>query len=88
MIEPMIDFAKNAVDAAKLSGVKHIVRSSGAGADSSLEFKMPKVQGTIDDLIKNSGINYTLTKPASFMQNFVNFFADNIKNGITLYADR
>ena len=84
MIEPMIDFAKNAVLAAQEAGVKHIVRSSGAGANSALDFKMPKVQGTIDDLIKNSGIHYTLTMPASFMQNFINFFANDIKNG-TLY---
>ncbi|PQJ78992.1 SDR family oxidoreductase [Polaribacter porphyrae] len=84
MIEPMIDFAKNAIEAAKEVGVKHIVRSSGAGADSSSTFKMPKVQGTIDDLVKQSGMNYTITKPTSFMQNFVNFFANDIKNG-TLY---
>lgn len=84
MIPPMINFAQNAVEAAKQAGVKHIVRSSGAGADSSLAFKMPNVQGTIDDIVKNSGIPYTLTKPASFMQNFVNYFANDIKNG-TIY---
>jgi uncharacterized protein YbjT (DUF2867 family) len=81
MIAPMIKFAENAVQAAQEAGVQHIVRSSGAGADSALSFKMPNVQGTIDDLIKNSGIPYTLTKPASFMQNFVNFFANDIKSG-------
>ncbi len=78
----MTDWAKNAVNAAKKAKVKHIVRSSGAGADSNSDFFMPRIQGTIDDIIRASGIAYTLTKPASFMQNFVNFFSNDIKNGV------
>ena len=81
MHSKMVDWAKSAVKAAKEANVKHIVRSSGAGADSSSAFFMPKTQGTIDDIIRNSGISYTITQPASFMQNFVNFFAHDIKNG-------
>jgi len=78
----MVDWAKNAVSAAKAANVKHLVRSSGAGADSKSDFFMPHIQGTIDDIIRNSGIAYTLTKPASFMQNFVNYFSHDIKNGV------
>ena len=81
MVAQMVDFAKNAVEAAKEAGVQTLVRSSGAGADGKAGFLMPKVQGTIDDLIVNSGIPYVITQPASFMQNFVNFFAQDIKNG-------
>lgn len=81
MTEQMIEWNKNAVDAAKLAGVKHLVRSSGAGSDPEAGFLMPKVQGTIDAYIKDSGITYTITKPASFMQNFVNFLTNDIKNG-------
>lgn len=81
MVEQMTDFAKNAVAAAQQAGVDTIVRSSGAGADSKAGFKMPKTQGTIDDIITESGIPYVITQPASFMQNFVNFFAQDVKNG-------
>jgi uncharacterized protein YbjT (DUF2867 family) len=80
MVEQMVTYAENAVEAAKAAGVKTIVRSGGAGADSNALFKMPKVQGTIDDLIANSGIPYVITQPTSFMQNFVNFYAHNIKD--------
>lgn len=80
----MIDWAKNATDAAKEAGIKYIVRSSGAGANSQAGFKMPQVQGTIDDYIKTSGLNYTLVAPANFMQNFINFHTQDIKNG-TIY---
>lgn len=81
MVEQMVSFAENAVEAAKEANVKTLIRSSGAGADSNAQFLMPQVQGSIDDLIVNSGIPYVITQPASFMQNFVNFFAQNIKNG-------
>lgn len=80
----MVEWAENAVSAAKTAKVKHLVRSSGAGADSSSPFFMPKTQGQIDDLIRKSGIPYTLTMPTSFMQNFVNFFGQDVKNG-TVY---
>ncbi|NET38358.1 MAG: NmrA family NAD(P)-binding protein, partial [Cyanothece sp. SIO1E1] len=78
----MVQWAQNAVIAAKDANVKHIVRSSGAGANSSSPYFMPKTQGEIDDIIRSSGIPYTLTLPASFMQNFVNFFAQDIQNGV------
>ena len=77
----MIDWAENAVRAAQRADVKHLVRSSGAGANADSPYFMPKVQGQIDDLIRRSGIPYTLTLPTSFMQNFVNFFAQDIRNG-------
>ncbi|NRB47472.1 MAG: NmrA family NAD(P)-binding protein [Saprospiraceae bacterium] len=80
----MVQWAKNAVAAAQEAKVKHLVRSSGAGANSTASYFMPKTQGEIDDLIRNSGILYTLTLPTSFMQNFVNFFAQDIRNG-TVY---
>lgn len=84
MAEKMIEWNKNAVDAAKKVGVKHIVRSSGAGSNLEAPFLMPKVQGTVDDYIVKSGIPYTITQPAAFMQNFVNFLAYDIKKG-TVY---
>jgi len=78
----MVEWANNAVEAAQKANVKHLVRSSGAGADSTSAFFMPKVQGQIDDLITGSGITYTITRPSSFMQNFVNFFSHDIKQGV------
>lgn len=84
MDERMIAWNKNAIDAAKIAGVKHIIRSSGAGSNAAAPFLMPSVQGKIDDYIIASGLNYTITQPAAFMQNFVNFLTADIKNG-TVY---
>lgn len=76
-----VELARNAVQAAQVAGVKHIVRSSGAGADANSPVAIAQMQGTIDQLIERSGIPYTLLRPNGFMQNWVNFSAAQIKAG-------
>jgi uncharacterized protein YbjT (DUF2867 family) len=73
--------ARNAVEAAQAAGVKHIVRSSGAGADANSPVAIAQLQGRIDALIEASGIAYTFLRPNGFMQNWVNFYADQLKAG-------
>ncbi|MBV8273441.1 MAG: SDR family oxidoreductase [Cupriavidus sp.] len=80
----MADLARNAIAAAKAAGVSHIVRSSGAGADPGSPAAIGRVQGEIDELVAQSGIAYTLTRPNCFMQNFLTFYGDMIRAG-TLY---
>ncbi len=79
--------AANAVAAAKAAGVKHIVRSSGAGADASSEAAIARVHGEIDALVSASGIPFTLLLPSSFMQNLVTVYVSAIRSG-ALYAPR
>jgi uncharacterized protein YbjT (DUF2867 family) len=76
-----LELAHNAVEAAKASGVKHIVRSSGAGADATSPVAIANLQGRIDALIEQSGIPYTLLRPAGFMQNWINYYAVQLKGG-------
>ena len=80
-LDPFMDWAKNALDAAREAKVKHIVRSGAACADIHSEFAVLKAHGQIDHWLKESGIPYTITQPASFMQNFVNYLAYNIQQG-------
>lgn len=87
MVPDMPLMAANAVSAAKAAGVRHIVRSSGAGADAESPIAIARVHGEIDALVSGSGIPFTLLLPASFMQNLVNFYGDSIRNGV-LYAPR
>ena len=77
----MIEWGKNLTDAAKASGVKHIVRSSGSLADMNSPLKVRHLLGTIDQYLKDSGIDYTITAPSFFMQNFITQFANDYKNG-------
>ncbi|PCE34315.1 SDR family oxidoreductase [Burkholderia ubonensis] len=77
----MVTLAGNAVAAAKAAGVRHIVRSSGAGADPASMVAIARVQGEIDRIVTEAGIAYTITRPNCFMQNFVTFYADMIRAG-------
>jgi uncharacterized protein YbjT (DUF2867 family) len=85
LVPNKIELAKNAVAAAKAAGIRHIVRSSGLGADASSAVSLARLQGTIDALVAYSAIAHTFLRPASFMQNWVNFSAAQLKAG-TFYA--
>lgn len=85
LVPNKLELARNAAAAAKAAGVKHLVRSSGAGADSSSAFALPKLQGEIDDVLAATGIPTTFLRPNTFMQNYVNYQTQAIKDG-TIYA--
>jgi uncharacterized protein YbjT (DUF2867 family) len=62
------------VDAAKAAGVRHIVKLSAIGADPAATFTIGKWHGQTDEHIRQSGLAFTLLRPNSFMQNFINYF--------------
>ncbi len=77
----MVTWGKNVIDAAKKCGVKYIVRSGGSLADGNSAIGVRKVLAETDQYLKESGIDYTITAPNYFMQNFINFHGDDYKNG-------
>ncbi len=87
LTENKLQLAKNAAAAAVAAGVKHIVRSSGAGADPTSSFALPKLQGEIDALLEQTGIPTTFLRPAGFMQNYVTYQKQAIKDGTIYMAD-
>lgn len=85
LVPDKVELAKNAIAAAKAAGVRHIVRSSGLGADAQSAVSLARLQGTIDALVAGSGMACTFIRPAGFMQNWVNHSAAQLKSG-TYYA--
>jgi uncharacterized protein YbjT (DUF2867 family) len=81
LVPEKVELAKNVAQAAKLAGVKHIVRSSGAGADVNAGFALPRLQGTIDQIFEDTGIASTFLRPSGFMQNYSGFMAGMVKGG-------
>jgi len=84
LVADKLQWARNAIEAAKAAGVQHIVRSSGAGADPASPYSLLRLNGEIDRLVQDSGLDWTLIRPATFMQNFTTYYADMVGNG-TLY---
>jgi uncharacterized protein YbjT (DUF2867 family) len=87
LVENKVELARNAAAAAMAVGVKHIVRSSGAGADSASTFALPKLQGEVDEVLAATGIPTTFLRPAGFMQNYVTYQSQAIKDGTIYMAD-
>lgn len=81
LVPNKLALARNAVAAAQAAGVKHIVRSSGAGADPTSPNALAALQGQIDAVVADSGIPYTFLRPMGFMQNWVTFAAGQVKSG-------
>jgi uncharacterized protein YbjT (DUF2867 family) len=81
LVPNKVQLARNVAEAAKAAGVKHIVRSSGAGADAKAGFSLPRLQGEIDDILAATGIPSTFLRNAGFMQNYATFGAQMVKDG-------
>ena len=79
-----ISWGENTIKLAKECGVKHIVRSSGMFANANSDLLIEKLLGSTDKFLKESGMNYTITAPSSFMQNFSTNLAANYNSG-TIY---
>ena len=62
----MTKWGENIVDVAKKSDVKHIVRSGGSLADLDPPIQIRRIIAEIDQYLKNSGIDYTITVPSFF----------------------
>jgi uncharacterized protein YbjT (DUF2867 family) len=85
LVPNKLELARNVAQAAKAAGVKHIVRSSGAGADPQAAFALPRLQGSIDQVFIDTGIATTFLRPAGFMQNYSGYMVGMVRAG-TVYG--
>ena len=73
-----VQWNANFINAAKQAGVKHLVRFSGMRASSNSASEIIRQHAAADDLLKNSGLTYTIIRPNSFHQNML-WQAESIK---------
>jgi uncharacterized protein YbjT (DUF2867 family) len=60
---------ENTITAAKAAGVELIVKLSGMGAKADAGSEIIRTHVVTDDMVKDSGIAYTIVQPNSFFQN-------------------
>jgi uncharacterized protein YbjT (DUF2867 family) len=75
----------NAVDAAKATGVRHIVKQSVMGAAEEA-YSLAVLHRPVERAIEASGMAWTFLRPNSFMQNTVTFMAPTIKSEGVFYS--
>lgn len=72
---------KSVVDAAKAAGVQHLVYSSVVSADRNTGLPHFESKWQIEQHLAQSGLAYTILRPAFFMQNWYNYLRDPILSG-------
>lgn len=75
--------SSNAVWAARQVGVGHIVRLSAIGAAHDAPTRNGRLHALSDVELTNSGLRWTVIRPASFMQNLIGAVADGTLYGAT-----
>jgi len=79
------ELERNAVEAARAAGVKHIVKLSVLGAPEEL-YSLAKVHRSVEKAIESSGIAWTFLRPNAFMQNAVTYMGPTIKAEGAFYS--
>ncbi|AHM58590.1 NAD(P)H azoreductase [Flammeovirgaceae bacterium 311] len=69
--EQQVALQQNAVEAAKATGVKHIVKVSALGSYPDSPLQIGRMHAETEDYIRNSGISWTFLHPHSMMQNWL-----------------
>ena len=77
--------SSNLIKEAKKNNVKHIVKLSVMGADMEPPITITRLHRQEEKIIEDSGIPYTFLRPVGFIQNFINFFGQTIKNQNAFY---
>jgi uncharacterized protein YbjT (DUF2867 family) len=73
------------VKEAKRNGIKHIVKLSVMNADAQPGYAMGRLHRVEEKIIEESQIPYTFLRPTTFMQNFINYFGNIIRNQNAFY---
>ena len=76
---------RNAVEAAKAAGVRHIVKQSVMGAHGE-DYSLAKVHRPVEKTVESSGLTWTFLRPSSFMQNVVTYMGETIKAEGVFYS--
>jgi uncharacterized protein YbjT (DUF2867 family) len=73
LVENLVEAGSKAVQAAKSAGIKKIVRSSAQGAGPDAGIDLGRWHYAVEKAVEDSGIPFTILRPANFMQNYLNF---------------
>ena len=81
-----IDIYSNLVREVRKSGnINHIVKLSSMAVEIGFENAIGRLHREEEKIIEESGIPFTLLRPSAFMQNFVNYFGQTIRNQNAFY---
>jgi len=80
-IPEQVSYAENAIEAAKSAGIRHIVYSGNLSGHP--DYVRPDTyKARIERMVKESGIDYTILRPVTFMENYAGLKDEIARHGI------
>lgn len=83
--EKFVEEQNNVIKVAKAQGVEHIVKISSPGVAKDSPFFIARLNYETEELLKASGLNWTILQPNSFMQNWLGEFSETVKKERKIY---
>lgn len=80
-----VAIGKQLVDAAKQAGVQQVVLLSGAGADAQPGTQINHWHRAVEVYLEQSGVPFTVLRPSGFMQNFLTYNGESIRQENVFY---
>jgi uncharacterized protein YbjT (DUF2867 family) len=69
--ERFVQWQRAFIEGAQRANVKHLVKFSGMGAHARSESELLRLHAETDDLLRNSGVPFTILQPNSFHENIL-----------------
>ena len=69
--ERFVQWQKGFIQAAQRAKIKHLVKFSGMGADARSASELLRLHAQTDDVLRRSGVPFTILQPNSFHQNML-----------------
>ncbi len=84
-IPQLVELESNAIDVCAERGVRHVVLNSALGAEDYPK-SFPAWHRRVEEKLKSSGLNYTILRPNSFMQNILAYSGPSIRTQGVFYS--
>ena len=84
-VRELVELEGNMVDACQAAGVRHVVLNSALGAGDYRK-SFPSWHRRVEDKLSASGLDYTIVRPNSFVQNILTYYASSIRTEGAFYA--
>jgi uncharacterized protein YbjT (DUF2867 family) len=84
-VRELVELEGNMVDACREIGVRQVVLNSALGAGNYSK-SFPSWHRKVEEKLKASGLEYTILRPNSFMQNILTYYASSIRSHGAFYA--
>jgi uncharacterized protein YbjT (DUF2867 family) len=81
LVENLVAAGTNAIRAAKEAGIRKIVRMSAQSASPDAAIQLGRWHYAVEKAVEDSGIPFTILRPANFMQNYLTFGTPETING-------